>query len=128
MRYVITNSALGPCLSREAKAVNTRPTGEQKRLIVRFVSERGPVTIREVADELGLNRPTVETALWRLRREGAVTRERGPEGPYRYRFVAPAIEANERLVREFVHRKLGGAISPVVAFVSREVEATDEEL
>ncbi len=107
------------------------PLGEQELDILNYVSEHGPLTARQVVDVIGaekqLARTTVLTVLERLRTKGYLVRKQA-DG----RFVYTAPEAREavlqNLVGRFVENMLGGAVSPVVAYLASVDKLTEKDL
>jgi predicted transcriptional regulator len=107
------------------------PLGEQELEVWRFVAERAPVAAREVADqfaeERGLARTTILTVMERLRKKGYLTRRRR-EGVYEYAPRVPPAEVVQGLVRQFVEKTLAGSVSPLVAYLTRTRQLSEEEL
>jgi len=106
------------------------PPAERELDVLRYVSERAPISAREVAEQFGeangLARTTVVTLMERLRKKGYLARRR-QEGVYRYSPRVPQAEVLEELVRQFFERTLGGSVSPVVAYLTRTRDLSDEE-
>jgi predicted transcriptional regulator len=98
--------------------------GDQELEVLRFVSERAPVTVREVADEWGAPRgrarTTILTVMERLRKKGFLLREEGGagEGSFRYRPAVTPQAVMQNLVRDFVQKTLGGSVAPFVAYLA----------
>ncbi len=107
--------------------------GEQELEILRFVNDRGPVSVREAFDEWaaprGKARTTVLTMMERLREKGFLTRERSQDGST---FVyAPSVakaELMRGLVQDFVEKTLGGSLAPFVAYLSDAPNLSEKEL
>src|SRR5262245_19974415 len=83
-----------------------RPTlGEQEMEILRYLSERAPVTAGQVAEgfgeERGLARTTVAIVIERLRRKGYVTRQRR-RGVFQYSPRLTRDEVLQGLLHRFV--------------------------
>lgn len=106
------------------------PLGDQQLELHRFVTERGPVTVREVVDEYGeprgLARTTVLTMMEKLREKGYFVRRRSG-GVYRYSSRVSAEEAEQTLVERFVESTLGGSIAPFVAYLTRVRKLSAQE-
>lgn len=106
------------------------PPGELERDILRFIAERQPVTVGEVAEGFGvpraLARTTVQTVMERLRKKGAVAREE-QNGLFRYRAQAAPENVLRGLIRDFVERSLAGSVSPFVAYLSETPDVSNEE-
>lgn len=105
--------------------------GEAELEVLRFVSDREPVTVRDTAEHFaearGLARTTVLTMMERLRKKGFLTREPGAGG-FEYRSAQAKSKVLRGLVGDFVERTLGGSLSPFVAYLAERRNATPEEL
>ena len=105
--------------------------GDQELEIYRFVNEHAPIAGRDVAEQFaeqrGLARSTVLTVLERLRKKGYLARKKSA-GIYLYTTKLDAAEVLHGLIGSFVEKTLGGSVSPVVAYLARTRELTDEEL
>jgi predicted transcriptional regulator len=105
--------------------------GEQELALLRFIADRGSLTVGEAADEFGatrgLARSTVLTMMERLRRKGHLAR-RALDGVYRYRARASSAELLKGAVERFVERHLEGSVSPFFAYLSEPGRVSDEEL
>jgi predicted transcriptional regulator len=105
--------------------------GEQELEVLRFIAAQSPITAREVVEavgqERGLARTTVLTVIERLRKKGYLTRKRR-EGVFVYSPRVPQAEVLQDLVRHFVEKTLGGAVSPVVAYLASIRELPQEDL
>lgn len=105
--------------------------GRREWVIMRYIADHHPVSVRAVADymaeERGLARTSVLTVMERLREKGFLKRKRdGKLWVY-----SPKQEKSKLLrgvVRDFCENTLGGALSPFVAYLSEETEVTDEQL
>lgn len=99
--------------------------------VLQFVTERHPITAREVADHFAQTRQwartTVLTLLERLRTKGYV--ERDDAGPvHQFSPSAPKPELMSSVVRDFVQKALGGSVSPFMAYLAQDASLTPEEL
>jgi predicted transcriptional regulator len=99
------------------------PLGVQELEVLRFVSDRAPVTVGEVAREWGephgLARTTVLTMMERLRKKNFLTREpRERENTFEYRPAVQKADLMRSLVADFVERTLGGSLAPFVAYLN----------
>ncbi len=105
--------------------------GNQELELLRYISEHQPVTSREVTDGYGaisgLARTTILTVMERLRQKGFLTRE-DTAGGYVYSAIAEPENVMESLVGQFVHKTLGGSLSPFSAFLSNSEGFSPEEL
>jgi predicted transcriptional regulator len=105
--------------------------GDQELALLRWITERGPTTLRDAAEgygaEAGLARSTVLTMMERLRKKGRLKRKR-VEGVFRYESSVSADDLLTGAVRSFVEKTLGGSVSPVVAYLADTEEVSEEEL
>jgi predicted transcriptional regulator len=105
--------------------------GEQELALLRYIADRGAVSVAEAVDtfgsERGLARSTVLTMMERLRKKGYLGR-RLLDGVYRYRARASSADVLKGAVRQFVEGKLNGSVSPLVAYLSEAKGVSDEEL
>jgi len=108
-----------------------RSIGDQELQLLRFLAERGPVSVGEAAEEYGaprdLARSTVLTMMERLRGKGFLVR-RPREGVYRYSSAKPAGELMSGLVGQFIDKALGGSVSPFVNYLAERGEVSKDEL
>ncbi len=112
-------------------APSTKSIGDQEMALLRFLAERGPVSVGDAAEEYGaprdLARSTVLTMMERLRAKGHLERE-VDGGVFRYRTAQPAAELMRGLVGQFVDRALGGSVSPFVSYLAEKGEVSASEL
>jgi predicted transcriptional regulator len=105
--------------------------GEQELALVRYIADRGGVTVGEAADEFGaartLARSTVLTMMERLRKKGYLAR-RLAEGVYRYRARSSSSDLLKGAVQRFVERNLDGSVSPFLAYLSEGGNVSESEL
>src|SRR5260370_8926596 len=91
--------------------------------VLRFLSERGPLTVGEAAarfgEPRGLARTTVLTVMERLREKGYLSR-RKEDGVFRYTACAAKAELLRGLVRDFVETALAGSVSPFFAYLAHQ--------
>ncbi len=107
--------------------------GDQELEVLRFVTDRAPVSVREVAEEWGkprgLARTTILTVMERLREKKFLVRSKSDtDGAFQY---APAVEKAELmrgLVRDFVEKTLGGSLTPFVAYLADAKGLSDQEM
>jgi predicted transcriptional regulator len=109
----------------------SRSIGDQELALLRYISERPPVTVAAAVEGFGqprgLARSTVLTMIDRLRKKGHL-RRRVIKGVYHY---APRTEhstAVRQAIASFVERTLGGSISPFVTYLAERDDMSDEEL
>jgi predicted transcriptional regulator len=104
--------------------------GQAESEILRFIADRQGATVTEVADYMaetkGQSRNTVMTVMERLRAKGFLERSKD-EGVYRYEAHAPKERVMEGLVQDFVDGVLGGSVSPLVAYLTKRIDVTDEQ-
>lgn len=105
--------------------------GDQELEVLRFIAQRAPVTVREVADEWGTPRgrarTTILTMMERLRKKGYLARSGADgEGSYRYSPVVAPQAVLHNLVRDFVQKTLGGSLSPFVAYLADTPDGLSE--
>jgi predicted transcriptional regulator len=110
----------------------TRPAlGDQELRVFRYVADRAPVSVSEVArdfgERLGLARTTILTVMDRLRRKGYLKR-RKLDGAYRYSPAIPKRDVVRSLVRDFAERVLAGSPQPFVAYLAEDAELSDAEV
>lgn len=105
--------------------------GDLEVEVLRYVSDRAPVTVRAVADDWGhgrgLAKTTVQTVMERLRAKGYLARAKR-HGSFEY---SPAVErgtVTRRLVHDFVERALGGSFGPLVAYLAERRNLSKEEM
>lgn len=104
--------------------------GDQEMEVLAFVLDRGPVSLRDAADHfsgIGLARTTVHTVLERLRQKGYLERERSDEA-FLYEAAVERKSLLQGLVKQFVTARLGGSVSPLVAYLGEAKYLTDEEI
>jgi predicted transcriptional regulator len=105
--------------------------GQAEWEILRYVAEKHPVSVGDVAQHLaeskGLARTTVLTVMERLRAKGFLMR-RKQEGVYRYSPKKSIAELNQGLVQNFVDTMLDGMLSPFFAYLSGSRKVSDEQL
>ena len=112
-------------------ARNRETIGREEMQVLRYVADRHPVSVREVADHVaatsGKARTTVLTVMERLRDKGYLVR-RKKGGVYLYRPKRSQAEVLRNLVADFVREALGGSVSPFVAYLAEEGNLNDEEV
>jgi predicted transcriptional regulator len=108
-----------------------RTIGDQELALLRFIGERGQVSVAEAVEGFGeprdLARSTVLTMMERLRKKGHLGRRR-VEGVYRYAPRTAAGTTVRQRVQTFVERTLGGSITPFVTYLAERERLSDEEL
>lgn len=106
--------------------------GEHELEVLRYIGAHGPLAAREVVEAVGpernLARTTILTVMERLRKKGYLKRKRNREGVFVYSTSEPQAEMMQDLVRQFVEKMLGGAVSPVVAYLASVKRLPEEDL
>jgi len=105
--------------------------GEQELEVLQYISEHSPIAARDVVEhfavERGLARTTILTVIERLRKKNYVTRRRRA-GVYHY---SPRVAQNDvlgNLVSNFMEKTLGGSLAPVMVYLTKKREMSDEEI
>lgn len=105
--------------------------GDQEMALLRWLAERGPVSVGEAAELFGeprgLARSTVLTMMERLRAKRRLTRRRAG-GVYLYRSTEAPEQVLRGAVSRFVAGTLGGSVSPFVRYLAEAEELSDEEV
>jgi predicted transcriptional regulator len=112
-------------------ARNRETIGREEMQVLRYVADRHPVSVREVADHVaatsGKARTTVLTVMERLREKGYLVRRR-KGGVYLYSPKRSQADVLRNLVADFVREALGGSVSPFVAYLAEEANLNDGEV
>ncbi len=107
------------------------PVGEQELKVLRHISERGALTVGEVAEAFaqteGWARSTVLTVMERLRKKRYLSRRR-EAGVFRYQSPVDTSQLLHGVVENFVTTTLGGSLSPFVAFLARSEQLKPDEV
>ncbi|MEA4883154.1 MAG: BlaI/MecI/CopY family transcriptional regulator [Clostridia bacterium] len=107
------------------------PLGDQELELLRFVTEHAPITVREAVERYGkdhcLARTTILTMMERLRAKGYLTRSE-VGGVNEYSSCLSRSELMRGVVRGFVEKTLGGALSPFVAYLADNASVSPKEL
>jgi predicted transcriptional regulator len=105
--------------------------GQAELEILRYIQDRHPVTVRQVADHIsetkGHVRTTVLNVMSRLVRKRYLVR-RKHDGVYQYSPRVPAGQVLRNLVSEFVDKSLGGSPSPFVAYLTEDARLSSEDV
>jgi predicted transcriptional regulator len=108
-----------------------KTVGAQELSLLQYVTEHGPLSVRDVADgygaRAGLARSTVLTMLERLRKKGRLRRRRAGT-VYQYSSPVSSGELMTGEVRSFVEKTLGGSVSPFVAYLAESEQVSDDDL
>lgn len=105
--------------------------GRAEMDVLRYISDRHPVSVREVAEHLaatkGHTRTTALNIMERLREKGYLIR-RKVEGVYVYSPAQTKGQLLQGVVRDFVQGMLGGSLEPFVAYLAEEGQVNEAEL
>ena len=105
--------------------------GKAEWEILRYVIDRHPVTVREVADYAaetqGLARTTILTVMERLRKKHFLSRRKA-DGVFQYSPKIPLTDLLQGMIQQFVEHTLHGAMSPFFAYLSKSGDLSDKEL
>jgi len=107
--------------------------GDQELALLRFVTDRAPVTVRaavaEFGEARGLARTTILTVMERLRTKGYLRRQKSAEGAGAWEYLPEQgrDDLMRGLVREFIEKSLGGSVSPMVAYLSDAKNLSEKE-
>ena len=106
--------------------------GQLELEVLNHISDREPVSVREVADEFlqthGLARTTILTIMDRLRGKGYLNRKKS-KGLFMYRTRQEKSQVHLGQVKDFVQKNLGGYVSPFFAYLaSGDVELDKADL
>lgn len=111
--------------------MSDKSIGDKELELLRFVAERGPLSVAQAVEEFGnprgLARSTVLTMMERLRQKGHLGR-RKDDGIFVYASPIPAEQLLQGVVRTFVENSLSGSVSPFVAYLADSAEVSAEEL
>ena len=105
--------------------------GRAEAEVLRYIADKHPVTVREVADYFaqtkGLAKTTILNVMERLREKGFLTRESG-EGGFRYSPSQSKGAILLGLVGSFVDEMLGGSLEPFMAYLAQKETIDEAEL
>lgn len=102
--------------------------GRAESEVLRFIAERHPISVREVAESFGeVRKTTILNVMERLREKGFLTRE-PREGIYQYSPTQTQATLMRGLVAEFVDTMLGGSVEPFAAYLAEKETLTETEL
>jgi predicted transcriptional regulator len=107
------------------------PLGDQELEVLRFVTDNGPITVRDVVEQYGeprdIARTTIMTVMERLRGKRYLDRVK-KNGVYEYSAPVAKAELLQTLVKEFVEKTLGGSVSPFSAYLAQATNLSQDEL
>ncbi len=115
----------------ESARIELPSLGDQQLDALRFISDHAPITVGEMAKEYGtprnLARTTILTVMERLRTKGFLTR-RKVAGIYYYSPKNNHEEVMNGVVSDFIHRTLGGSMSPFVNYLAETGKLSQTEI
>ena len=89
--------------------------------VLDFILGKGPVSVRDAGEHFaevsGLARTTVQTVMERLRKKGFLER-RSEGGLFLYEAAVQRRALMDSLIGDFIRNKLGGSVSPLVAYLA----------
>ncbi len=103
--------------------------GEQEMALLKHISEKSPITVREVAQffESQLARTTVLTMMERLRKKGFLARSR-LDGVFHYTAKFETGDVLKSKISDFVEKTLGGSVGPLVNYFISSSNLSDKEV
>jgi predicted transcriptional regulator len=105
--------------------------GRAESEVLRYVADRHPITVRDVAEHFaelkGQTKTTLLNVMERLREKGFLTRE-PVGGVYHYSPAQPKARMMRDLVRDFVDDMLGGSLEPFAAYLTDHPHIDEAEL
>ena len=111
--------------------MKTTTLGGEELKLLRFIAQRGPLTVGEAAEQFGtvegLARSTVLTVMARLRSKHYLRRRR-VGGVFQYQSTRPVSGLLSEVIGRFVDTALGGSLSPFVAYLAASAELSSNEV
>ena len=102
--------------------------GRAESEVLRFIAERHPISVRDVAEGFGaVRKTTILNVMERLREKGFLTRE-PQNGIFHYSPTQTQATLQQSLVADFVDTMLGGSLAPFAAYLSEKETLTESEL
>lgn len=102
--------------------------GRAESEVLRFIAERHPISVREVAESFrDVRKTTILNVMERLREKGFLTRE-PKDGIYQYSPTQTQATLMRGLVADFVDTMLGGSVEPFAAYLAEKETLTETEL
>ena len=134
LKFVLTTAVvmLDYVCSLESFSMKNMPSlGEQEIEVLRYISQRGQISVREVAtyfeEQKGLARTTVLTVMERLRKKGYLSRAK-KDGLFVYSEKVETENVLKSRVEDFVEKTLGGSISPLLSYFAEHKNISSDEL
>ncbi len=107
------------------------PLGSTEIEILRYLGDRAPQTVGDVADHFaetsGQARTTILTIMERLRKKGYLRRKQ-INGVFQYSPQFSQQDLFQGLVKKFIDTTLAGSVSPFVAYLSEGGPVSEEDL
>ena len=102
--------------------------GRAESEVLRYIAERHPISVREVAESFGaVRKTTILNVMERLREKGFLTRE-PKDGIYQYSPTQTQATLMRGLVADFVDTMLGGSVEPFAAYLAEKESLTPAEI
>nr|WP_309689447.1 BlaI/MecI/CopY family transcriptional regulator [Armatimonas sp.] len=102
--------------------------GRAESEVLRFIAERHPISVREVAESFGaVRKTTILNMMERLREKGFLTRE-PHNGIFQYSPTQTQATLMRGLVADFVDTMLGGSVEPFAAYLAEKETLTVAEI
>lgn len=102
--------------------------GRSQLEILQYIHDHHPLTVRQVADHFTrYARTTVLTVMEKLREKGYLSRKK-VGGVYQYSPKVPKTQVLQALAHDFVERALEGSLAPLIAYLTKKTNISDEEL
>ncbi len=103
--------------------------GEQEMEILKYVTDRSPVTVRDVAlhFEKHLARTTVLTVMERLRKKGFLGRAK-IDGIFKYTSKFETRDVLTSKISDFVEKTLGGSVGPLFTYFMSSSNLSEAEI
>jgi len=118
-------------MGAESNSFDLQPLGDQQLDLLRYLADRGPITVGEVykgyGNPKGLARTTVLTVMEKLRTKGYVSR-RKIKGVFYYSAKNDHNVILKDLVADFVQKTLGGSLSPFVTYLADTGKLSETQL
>jgi predicted transcriptional regulator len=105
--------------------------GANELKLLQFITEHGPMTVREAAERFGRDQEigltTVQQMMERLRKKQLLDRDHR-EGAWVYRAVESRETMLKGVVQDFVERTLGGSLEPFALYLADRSAVSPEHL
>jgi predicted transcriptional regulator len=102
--------------------------GRAESEVLRYIAERHPISVREVAERFGgVRKTTILNVMERLREKGFLTRE-PKDGIFQYSATQTQATLMRGLVADFVDTMLGGSVEPFAAYLAEKETLSAAEI